>query len=84
MIKSAVYKNERQKQVVLSGVPDENSSGLHNTIDEVLKHACEQNKPTVKDYCRVGAPKPEKIRPVNVCFNSSVKKLRPPSAGQNH
>ena len=70
IVKSVVDESERQRQVVLFGVPEENCSDLGSTIDDVLKDACGPDKPRVKDFCRVGAPKPGKIRPVKVCFDS--------------
>ena len=66
IVKSVVNENERQKQVVLFGVPEEITSNLGTMIADVLECACAENKPRVKDYCRIGAIKPGKNRPVKV------------------
>ena len=68
VVKSVVRENERQKQVVLFGVPEH--CDLGRTIDDVLTSACGQLKPKAKDYSRVGTPKPGTIRPIKVSFKS--------------
>ena len=68
-VKSVVKENERRKQIVLFGVSEE-SSDLGSTVNDILKCACGPDKPSVKDFHRVGARKPGGSRPVKVYFNS--------------
>ena len=55
MVISMVYQNERHKQIVLFGVPLENSSDLiGGTNNDILQPACGPKKRKAKDYCRFG------------------------------
>ena len=69
VVKSVVKDNQRQKQIVLFGVSEE-SMDLGGTVTDILKCACGPDKPSVKEFCRIGAQKPGRTRPVKVCFNS--------------
>ena len=63
-VAKACWDYERQKQVVLFGISEVICSNLGHTIEDGHKGACGEHKLRVKDYCRIGAMKPGKNRPV--------------------
>ena len=69
MVNSVIKDNERRKQIVLFGVSEDNAD-LGGIVNDILECACGPNKPSEKDFCRVGARQPGGSRPVKVYLNS--------------
>ena len=63
-----VNESERLKQVVMFGVSED--CDLSSTVEDVLKGACGQSRPTPRQSYRIGTSKPGRNRPVKVHFKS--------------
>ena len=66
-IKSVVQETERQQQVILFGV-SEDDPHLADTVKEIVRCVAAPANSTVRDYCRIGVPASGKTRPVKVSF----------------
>ena len=66
-IKSVVQETERQQQVILF-VVSEDDPHLADTVKEIVRCVGAPANSTVRDYCRIGVPASGKTRPVKVSF----------------
>lgn len=70
-VKHAVEKDERGKNVVIFGVPEDITQTLETCVGGVLEHLGQ--KPRIVDCCRLGKEQEGAVRPVKVTLsNSSV------------
>ena len=68
-VKSAVDRDDRKKNVITYGVSETEDEVVANKVEEVLSQLNE--KPMIKDCCRIGFKKPEAVRPIKFTVNSS-------------
>ena len=68
VVRSVVNESERNKQVVMFGVPED--CDLSSTVEDVLKSTCGPSGPTPDKLYRIGTSRPGRSRPVKVHFNS--------------
>ena len=68
-MKSAADRDDRKKNVIIYGVSETEGEVVANQIEEVLSQLNE--KPMIKDCCRIGFKKPEAVRPIKFTVNSS-------------
>ena len=62
--------DERQKNIILFGMTENEEQSLSGRIEDVLDSTCGLKKPHVKAFSRLGKEEPGKVRPVKVCFDS--------------
>ncbi len=69
VVKNVNEKSDREKNVVIYGVEEKQDESLTDTVEEILAEIDE--KPLLKDICRVGIVRKETIRPIKLTLNSS-------------
>ena len=68
-MKSAADRDDRKKNVIIYGVSETEGEVVANKVEEVLSQLNE--KPMIKDFCRIGFKKSEAVRPIKFTVNSS-------------
>ena len=68
-VKQVVDKEERGRNVVIYGVPEDFNQTLESQVDGVLHHV--EQKPRIVECCRLGREQDGVVRPLKVTFSSS-------------
>ena len=69
-VKQVVEKEERGRNLVLYGVPEDESQQLEKKVEDILHHVGQ--KPRIVDCCRLGRVQEGTTRPVKVTLPSSA------------
>lgn len=68
-VKTVVDRDERKRNVVIYGVPEQPEEKLPEKVESILQEIGE--KPVVKDCCRIGVKKPDAVRPIKFTLGST-------------
>ena len=68
-IKTVEENEDRKRNVIIYGIKEEDNEVISAKVEEVLAEIDE--KPIIKDCCRVGSLKEESIRPVKFSLSST-------------
>ena len=68
-VQSVSEKEERSKNIIIYGMSESSGENLQEKISEVVSEIDE--KPVIKDSCRIGPIKSDRPRPVKFTVNSS-------------
>ncbi len=68
-VKKVTEKHDRDKNIVIYGVEEKPSESLETVVEDILAQIDE--KPLVKDVCRIGLVSKEKCRPIMLTLTSS-------------
>ena len=76
VVKKAIKCDDRKRTLMFFGLTETSNEVLISKVGELLSDICSSGKPAVVDCHRVGAVKPETVRPVKVLFNSEETAVR--------
>ena len=68
-IKTVAENEDRKRNIIIYGIKEEENEAISAKVEEVLAEIDE--KPIIKDCCRVGSIKEECIRPVKFSLSSA-------------
>ena len=67
-VKKVSDKGDRSRNVVIYGVKEEHAENLNQRVDDILSEIDE--KPRIKDCCRIGIVKPDTCRPIKFTLSN--------------
>ena len=68
-VRQVVDKEERSKNIVIYGVPEDLSQPLESRVGDIMQHL--DQKPRIVDCCRLGKEQEGAVRPIKVTLSSS-------------